>query len=147
MQPAALSVSCLFFHLEIRELSQALRLFPSALSYLKLFHIFEGVPRQGRTKKQMTVCSLPPSRSPIVGLLLYVLVFYRLLLLCWNVKNILALFSKNGSWEIAQTWMWITVNGGKKKVLLASEEGVLIQYSFIHSFLLSKAVCWASAIC
>lgn len=71
MQPAALSVSCLFFHLEIRELSQALRLFPSALSYLKLFHIFEGVPRQGRTKKQMTVCSLPPSRSPIVGLLLY----------------------------------------------------------------------------
>lgn len=82
MQPAALSVSCLFFHLEIRELSQALRLFPSALSYLKLFHIFEGVPRQGRTKKQMTVCSLPPSRSPIVGLLLYVLVFYRLLLLC-----------------------------------------------------------------
>ena len=49
-------------------------------SYLKSFHMFKGEPGRGRTKKASF--SLLPSRSPMVGLLLYMLVLYQLLLLC-----------------------------------------------------------------
>lgn len=69
-EAAAFSVSCFFFfHWEIQELSQVLRLFPSAPSDSLIWNSFTCL-RGTRKDKRSESFSLLPSRSPIVGLLL-----------------------------------------------------------------------------